>query len=76
MHTVIHEACGGGGHRRGRGDGGIAIYNEVASLEGTGDGNTAQGERVVGVGAEVLVLFMAAVLSFIDSYMAFLPYVD
>ena len=70
---MIHEACGGGGHRRGRGDGGIAIYNEVASLEGTGDGNAAQGERVVG---EVSVLFMAAVLSFLDSDVAFLPYVD
>jgi hypothetical protein len=55
---------------------GVPVDDEVASLEVAGDGNAARWERVVGVWAQMSVLFVAAGFTLIDSDASILPDVD
>lgn len=57
-------------------DVGVPVDDEVASLEVAGDGNAARWERVVGVWAQMSVLFVASGFTLIDSDASIFPNVD
>ena len=55
---------------------GVSVNDEVASLEVAGDGDAARWERVVGVWAQMSVLFVASGFTLIDSDASIFPNVD